>query len=76
LAVPEPACANIRSVSTYSYTVAEHDPDRPWIVVGEIRRLSVELEAGVSFYEWAAREWPSSRYEVTPDPWQLSPERS
>jgi hypothetical protein len=39
---------------TYSYSVAEHDPDRPWIIVGEIRHLSVELEAGVSFYEWAA----------------------
>lgn len=60
---------------TYSYTVAEHDPDAPWIVVGEIHHLSVELEAGASFYEWAAREWPSPRYAVTVDPWQISPRR-
>lgn len=60
-------------VPTYAYTVAEHDPDRPWIVVGEIRHLTVELEPGISFYEWASREWPRPRYEVVPDPWQASP---
>jgi hypothetical protein len=60
-------------VPVYSYTVAEHDPSRPWIVVGEILHLSVELEADDGFYEWASREWPRPRYEVQLDPWQLSP---
>ena len=38
---------NIRSVPAYSYTVAEHDPNRPWIVVGEIRRCSGVAEPAV-----------------------------
>jgi hypothetical protein len=63
-------------VPTYSYSVAEHDPDRPWIVVGEIRRLTIELDEGANFYDWARMEWPPDRYEVTLDPWQLSPDRA
>lgn len=58
----------------YSYTVAEHDPDRAWIVLGEIRHLTVELDEDASFSEWARREWPRPRYEVALDPWQGSPE--
>jgi hypothetical protein len=60
-------------VREYRYTVAEHDPERPWIVVGEIRCLAVELEDDENFYGWAAARWPRSRYEVQLDPWQLSP---
>jgi len=52
----------------------EYDPVRPWIVVGDIRHLTVELEDGASFSDWAAREWPIPRYEVQADPWQTSPE--
>jgi hypothetical protein len=63
-------------VRTYRYTVAEHDPDRPWIIVGEIRSLTVDLQAGQNFYDWAAREWPRPRFEVQLDPWQLGPNGS
>jgi hypothetical protein len=62
-------------VRSYSFTVAEHDPERPWILVGEIRRLTVELEDGQGFYEWATREWPGPRFKVELDPWELSRER-
>jgi hypothetical protein len=56
---------------TWAYTIVEHDPEQPWIVVGEIRRLTVELEDGASFHDWAAKEWPHPRYQVELDPWQL-----
>jgi hypothetical protein len=57
----------------YRYSVAEHDADRPWIVVGEIRHLTVEIADDQSFFDWAAGEWPAPGFEVTLDPWQLSP---
>ncbi|HEX4011727.1 MAG TPA: hypothetical protein VHX62_17025 [Solirubrobacteraceae bacterium] len=59
----------------YRYSVAEYDPARPWIVVGEVRQLTVSLSDDEDFTEWAACEWPAPRYEVRVDPWQLSPER-
>lgn len=49
---------------SYRYTVAEHDPDRPWIVIGDIRRLAVDLPEREDFDAWAAREWPRSRFTV------------
>jgi hypothetical protein len=61
-------------VRTYSYALTEHDPDRPWFVTGEIRRLTVELDESTNFFDWARRERPPPRYEVTLDPWQLSPD--
>jgi hypothetical protein len=73
--VPSWAHANIRSMPTYSYTVAEYDPVTPWVVLGPLRRMTVELDADENFFEWAALAWPRPRYEVTLDPWQLSPER-
>jgi hypothetical protein len=64
-------------VRAYSYTDSlSMIRDRPWIVVEEIRRLTVELDAGENFYEWAAGKWPKPRYEVQLDPWQLSPKAS
>ena len=59
-------------VRIYSYTVAEHDADCPWLVIGEIRRVTTELDEGTNFFDWARSEWPPDRYEVTLDPWQLS----
>lgn len=56
----------------YRYTVAEHEPGRPWIVIGDIRHLIVQLEDSENFYEWAAQTWPRTRYEVQLDPWQLT----
>jgi hypothetical protein len=58
------------------YTVAEYDPDRPWVVVGPLREMSVELDNREDFATWAARAWPRPRYEVAlcPDlpPWEAA----
>lgn len=61
-------------VREYSYTVTEHDLERPWIVRGR-EHQTVRLDDGVEFFEWAQHEWPSRRYTVTLDPWELSPGR-
>lgn len=55
----------------YRYTVTEHDPEQPWIVRGN-QRGTVTLDAGASFFAWAAEHWPSPRWSVELDPWQLS----
>jgi hypothetical protein len=60
-------------VPEIGYFVAEHDPQRPWIVLS-IGRRTVQLDDVRAFGEWAAREWPSSRFSVTPHPWALSQE--
>ena len=56
----------------FSFTVTDHDPERPWIVVGR-ESQTVELEDGVNFFEWAHAEWPAPRYSVELAPWELSP---
>jgi hypothetical protein len=58
-------------VREWSYTLTRHEPGRPWIIVAR-EHLTVELEDGVAFYEWARQEWPSERFTVELDPWQLS----
>jgi hypothetical protein len=60
-------------VRSYAYTVAEHDLERPWLVLGEIRQLTVELPDGESFHDWASKEWPAPRFQVELAPWQLTP---
>lgn len=66
--------ANIRSLPEYRYTLAEYEPTRPWVLVGALRRLSVELDDDEDFVVWAARAWPRPRYQVDrlPDlpPWE------
>jgi hypothetical protein len=57
-------------VPEFSYTVTEHDPDHPWIVVGQARHI-VTLEAGENFFLWARERWPEPRWSVELDPWQL-----
>jgi hypothetical protein len=54
----------------YSFTVTEHDTDRPWIVVGS-DHCKVVLEDAASFYEWAHQQWPAPRWTVELDPGQL-----
>jgi hypothetical protein len=61
-------------VREWSYTLTRHEPGRPWIIVGR-EHLTVELEDDAKFFEWAQREWPSERFTVELDPWQLTPER-
>ena len=57
----------------YSFTITEHDPDRPWIVVGSERR-TITLPAETQFFAWAHEQWPAPRWSVELDPWQLAPE--
>jgi hypothetical protein len=59
-------------VAEYTYVVTEHDPEQPWIVVGRGRH-TVTLEADHNFFDWAHRRWPSPRWSVELDPYQLSP---
>jgi hypothetical protein len=57
----------------YRFQVSEHDPARPWIVVGEIQHHTVSLEDEVNFYDWSSQRWPSPRYKVELRPWSGSP---
>jgi hypothetical protein len=59
-------------VPLFSFTVTEHDPERPWIVLGS-ERQTVTLDDGVDFFEWSSERWPRPRWTVELDPWQLSP---
>jgi hypothetical protein len=56
----------------YSFTVTEHDAEKPWIVLSTGRH-SVQLEDGEEFFAWAAEQWPRERFTVQLDPWQLAP---
>jgi hypothetical protein len=55
----------------YGYTVTEHDPERPWIVRDQ-HHETVKLDHGMSFFEWAASQYPREHYTVELDPWELS----
>jgi hypothetical protein len=55
------------------YTVTEYDPDQPWLLVGEIRRLAVHLEDAETFSAWAARTWPAPRFKAELEPEALRP---
>jgi hypothetical protein len=59
-------------VRSYGSRVLEHDPERPWVIVGSGRHR-IELEAGIDFYEWARERWPPDRFTVELDPWSLTP---
>jgi hypothetical protein len=60
-------------VPEYRFTLTEHDPERPWIVVGQEHR-TVTLDDAVNFFEWRHAQWPSPRWSIELDPWQLSPD--
>lgn len=55
-----------------SFTVTEHDLEEPWIVVGT-ERHAIKLDDGENFFTWAAERWPTERFTVQLDPWQLAP---
>jgi hypothetical protein len=59
-------------VRKWSFTVTEHEPDRPWIVTNRKHR-TIELDDGASFFEWAAQHYPGERFTVELDPWSLTP---
>jgi hypothetical protein len=54
-------------VPAIHYSVTEYDPARPWVVVGQHRRLTIDLEEGEDFVVWAAEHWPAPRYRVEPE---------
>jgi hypothetical protein len=56
----------------YSFTVAEHDPVKPWLVISS-EHHRIELEPRVKFHDWARERWPEDRFTVQLDPWQDSP---
>jgi hypothetical protein len=56
-------------VPDYSFTVTEHDAERPWIVVSHAGHTAT-LDEGMAFYEWALERWPGPRWKVELDPWQ------
>ena len=53
---------------TYGFTIAEHDPDRPWIILDQ-RHETIALEDETSFTEWASQHYPRKRFTVQLDPW-------
>jgi hypothetical protein len=64
-----------RFVREFSYTVTEHETQRPWIVTGTSHGR-VTLPDDTSFFVWARENWPAPRWTVELDPWQLSPDSS
>ena len=56
----------------YGYMLTEHDPSKPWLVLGREHR-SVNFEDSASFFEWGAPEWPEPQWSVELDPYELSP---
>jgi hypothetical protein len=62
-------------MTVYCYTVTEHDPARPWMVLGS-GPGRVALPDDRSFFEWAREHWPSPRWSVELDPWQVSADRA
>ena len=55
----------------YGFTITEHDPDRPWIVLATEHRTT-KLPDGRDFFAWAHEQQPAPRWSVEPDPWQLT----
>jgi hypothetical protein len=58
-------------VPTYSYTLIEHDPDKPWLVISIKKHMTIQLDDGRSFFDWAQEKWPRDCYTVEIDPYQL-----
>jgi len=56
----------------YRFTITEHDPDRPWIVLSSEHR-TIKLPDGREFFAWAREQWPAPRWSVVLDPWQFTP---
>lgn len=59
-------------VPTYAFTIIEYDPDRPWVLLGEQRRETVDLDDDTEFWPWANAAWPRDRYRVELDPRQFA----
>ena len=57
----------------YRFTITEYDGDQPWLIVGPLRRETVELEDGEDFATWAAQAWPRPTFQVQLEPEPLGP---
>jgi hypothetical protein len=57
-------------VSEFRFTVFEHDPEKPWLVLGPTQHLTVDLERADDFRAWAAQHWPWPRFTAELDPGQ------
>jgi hypothetical protein len=55
----------------WSYTLTEHNPAKPWLIVSVRRGMTVELEEHVNFFTWAAETWPPPQFSVELDPYQI-----
>jgi hypothetical protein len=55
----------------FRYRVVEHDPDRPWVILGTRTGLSLEAADGHDFREKVQEEWPSPRFAVELAPGEL-----
>ena len=62
-------------VRDHRYIVVEYDLERSWLLVGQPRRLTVELEDTESFDAWAAGRWPPPQYKANLEPEALGPWR-
>jgi hypothetical protein len=40
----------------------EHDVAKPWLVVGETQRRTIELDDDENFFLWAVGEYPRDRF--------------
>jgi len=58
-------------VREYGFTITEHNPDRPWIVLSSEQR-AIKLPDGRDFFAWAHEPGPALGWTVDLDPWQLT----
>jgi hypothetical protein len=59
-------------VPSFAYTLTEHNPAKPWLIVGQEHR-TVDLADSTNFFEWAGEQWLAPRWSVQLDPRQLAP---
>ncbi len=58
-------------VRTWTYTLTEHEPDKPWLIISGRRGMAVELDDRADFFEWSSEHWATDRYSVELDPYQM-----
>jgi hypothetical protein len=51
----------------YRFILTEHDPARPWLVIGAEHR-TVTLDDDVNFFAWARGRWSEPRWSVELEP--------